>query len=140
MPKPFPVERDWCQIIQNRFKSDERYHRFCHKNTKIHFLEGLYQNAFPQRTLGNKVPCAEGVPVYAEALLLKKKKEKKKAHVQFLSVSSTSGVKNILQTNQMQQHLFMIREVSWTGQKKKAFSHFVDFFKTRTQKSQATLT
>lgn len=40
----------------------------------------------------------------------------KNAHVQFFSVSSTTGVKNILQTNQMQQHLLM---VLWTGLKKK---------------------
>lgn len=49
-----------------------------------------------------------------------------KCTIQWFSVSSTSGVKNILQTNQMQQQLFMVDRVE-KQKKKNLFSSVRDF-------------
>lgn len=51
---------------------DERYHQYCHKNTKVHILYyGLYQNSSPKEPYEIKYPVRTDIPVYASSYLLK---------------------------------------------------------------------
>lgn len=126
-PALLTVEHDSCRIIQNRFSLLKVIiHIVIKIQTYIFFFKSWFVSkfAFPQGTLGNKVPCADRYQCIPRLYSWK-------MHVQFVIASSTTGVKKYF-TNKSNAATFIhgkrsLRD-SWSWRKKKRLFSPLIFF------------